>query len=215
MHFNERAWAAEEIAKRRVVAVVRLRQPVPSWLWRALYDSGISCIEITLDTPGALEAVEEIAAELPGALVGVGTCLRVEDVFRAAKAGAVFAASPIGDEEFVKACARAGIAAIPAAMTPTEAARAWRAGADMVKVFPADVVGPPFFRRLKGPLPGIRTIATGGVSADNAGEFLAAGADAVGVGGWLVNDDSVAAQDVSGIQSRARRLLEAVRACSA
>ncbi|MBT9166629.1 MAG: 2-dehydro-3-deoxy-6-phosphogalactonate aldolase [Chloroflexi bacterium] len=108
-------------------------------------------------------------------------------------------------------CHRYGVVVIPGAMTPTEILTAWEAGADMVKVFPADVLGPAYLKAVRGPLPQIPLVPTGGITADNAGEFIKAGAALVCAGGWLVDKKAVAEGRYEVLTERARQLVEAVR----
>jgi 2-dehydro-3-deoxyphosphogluconate aldolase/(4S)-4-hydroxy-2-oxoglutarate aldolase len=126
-------------------------------------------------------------------------------------AGADFVVSPIADGDMIMACREAEVLVAPGAFTPTEIVAAWRAGADIVKVFPATSLGPQFFRDLRGPLPHIRLMPTGGVTLENAREFLAAGACCVGIGTALLDRKAIEAGDWKGITSRARQLVESLR----
>lgn len=151
-----------------------------------LIADGVAVLEITFDgaaAAGDLSAVRARVAE--GAVVGAGT-IRTPDQLRAAHdAGAAFAVSPVFDPVVLAAACEAGLPFVPGAATPTEADAAWRAGATFVKLFPASSLGPGFVRELRGPLPEIETIVTGGVDGSNAGAFLDAGAAAVGIGSAL------------------------------
>jgi 2-dehydro-3-deoxyphosphogluconate aldolase / (4S)-4-hydroxy-2-oxoglutarate aldolase len=178
----------------------------------ALADGGVRAFEITLNDPEAeaLHAIEAVAqagvAGPHGPLaIGSGTVLTIEAAERAVAAGATFLVMPHMDPAIVAWAAQRGIPALPGAATPTEVLAAWRAGAAAVKVFPASSLGPTFIRELRGPLPDIPLVPTGGVSATNAGEFIAAGALAVGLGSWLVGDGEAA-----GVTARARQVTEAV-----
>lgn len=175
----------------------------------ALATGGIGAFEITLNDPvdRALRGIEAVAARSSGLEVGAGTVLTMEAAQSAIDAGATFLVMPHTDPELVAWAAARGMAALPGAATPTEILAAWRAGAAAVKVFPASSLGPAFVREVRGPLPGIPLVPTGGVTADTAGAFVAAGAIAVGLGSWLVGDGEPA-----GVTGRARRVVAAVAA---
>ena len=162
---------------------------------------------------GALEALSSLSAEVGDRLlVGAGTVLDVETARLVIQAGARFVVAPTFRAAVVEMCRRYDVVAIPGAYTPTEIVTAWEAGADLVKVFPAGGLGPGYVKDLQGPLPQLRLVPTGGVTAENAGAFLAAGAVAVGVGGALVEREAVRRGDYARITEQARRLLRAVRA---
>jgi len=193
----------------RVIAVVRMKDPARlAETAAALHRGGVTAIEITMTVPGAVEIIREMArTKAPGALVGAGTVLDAGAAADVIAAGADFVVSPVMDAGLVEACRAAGVLVAPGAFTPTEIVAAWRAGADVVKVFPATSLGPQFFRDLRGPLPQIRLMPTGGVTIDNARDFLAAGACCVGLGTALVDVRAVEAGDWPGIEARARRLM--------
>lgn len=142
--------------------------------------------------------------------IGAGTVLTVEAAQRAIDAGATFLVMPHLDTEIVRWAADRGVPALPGAATPTEALAGWRAGAAAIKVFPASVLGPGFVRELRGPLPEIPLVPTGGVTAGNAAAFIGAGAAAVGLGGWLLGDGEAA-----GVRQRAREIVGVVAAARA
>lgn len=173
----------------------------------ALVEGGVLAFEITLNDPvdAALRALESVATRSPGLAIGAGTVLSIEAATRALDAGATFLVMPHTDPELVAWAAARGIPSLPGAATPTEVLAAWRAGAAAVKVFPASVVGPAFVRELSGPFPDIPLVPSGGVTADNAGDFVRAGAVAVGVGGWLIGDT-----DPPGVTARARQLIDVI-----
>jgi 2-dehydro-3-deoxyphosphogluconate aldolase/(4S)-4-hydroxy-2-oxoglutarate aldolase len=180
---------------------------------RALARGGVGAVEVTLDAPGAVDALADVRAGLDDAtLVGAGTVMDAAAASRAVGAGAEFVVAPHVDPATVEACRRLGVAAVPGAMTPTEAVRAAAAGADAVKVFPAATVGPGHLRALRGPLPQIPLVPTGGVDAENVSEFVDAGATAVGAGSALVDDDAVARGDWDAVETRAREFVAAVEA---
>jgi len=126
-------------------------------------------------------------------------------------AGAKFLVTPTVELDVIETARRYGVVIIPGAMTPTEILTAWEAGADMVKVFPASVLGPSYLKAVRGPLPQIPLVPTGGITADNAGEFIRAGAAMVCAGGWLVDKKAVAEGRYEVLTERARQLVETVR----
>lgn len=181
--------AAEAIRRHRLIAVLRRVEPREALLRLVdeLADAGVRVFEITLDAPEGADDLAAVRSRLAGrhCLVGAGTILRTEQLDAARAAGADFAVAPILDLELLRRAAEAGLPFVPGAMTPSEAATAWGAGATFVKLFPASAVGPSFVRELRGPLPHVQLIPTGGIDASNAGAFLDAGAVAVGIGGAI------------------------------
>lgn len=195
------------------VAVVRLEnagrlRPVLD----ALVEGGVRAAELTLTTEDALDVLAECTAALGDSVVlGAGTVLDAETARMAIAAGARFVVGPTLCPAVIRICRRYDVVAIPGAYTPTEIAAAWEAGADLVKLFPAGQLGPGYLKELRGPFPHLRLMPTGGVTADNAAGFIAAGAAAVGVGGFLVDRVAVDRGDYASITDRARRLVEVVR----
>lgn len=146
----------------------------------AYYDAGIRCVEYTLTMPGALGLIKQASKELPpDMIIGAGTILDPKDVAKTVKAGAKFIASPGFIPEIVRACRKLKVASVVGAITPTEIANALKCGANVIKVFPAGVVGPVFFSEILGPFPGICLMAAGGINIHNAGNFIRAGASVV------------------------------------
>lgn len=177
----------------------------------AIRDGGMTVIEVTMTTPGALDVVREATSRLGGQVVfGAGTILDPETARAAILAGAQFIVAPTLNLDTIALCKRYSVPVMPGAYTPTEILTAWEAGADMVKVFPADTLGATFIKAVKAPLPQVRLLPTGGVNADNIGDFLRAGADAVGVGGELVSQKLLDERDFEALTARAVRLREAV-----
>ena len=197
------------ILETRVVAVIRMKDAARlAGVAAALGRGGVRALEITMTVPGAVGIIRGMAgSKAPGTLVGAGTVLDARTAKDVIAAGADFVVSPITDMETVKVCRDAGVLVAPGAFTPTEIVTAWRAGADIVKVFPATSLGPQFCRDLRGPLPEVRLMPTGGVTVENARDFIAAGAAAVGLGTALVDAKSVEAGDWEALEARARRLL--------
>ena len=147
--------------------------------------AGLTTIEITLTNPGALSIIENLAKR-DGVLVGVGTVVDSKDVVRAKNAGATFIVSPNTDEDVIGETKRAGLISLPGVATPSEVAAAKKYGADILKLFPASTFGPGHLKALRDPFPGNFWCPTGGLSADTVGEWFAAGANIVGVGGPLI-----------------------------
>ena len=176
----------------------------------ALASGGMDCIEITMTTPGALAAIETVAERLPDVVIGAGTVLDGETACDAIRAGARFLVTPAVTLDVVEAARRYGAVSIPGAMTPTEVLSAWQAGANLIKLFPASVGGPGFFSALKGPLPQIPLVATGGVSAENAPAYIEAGAAAVCFGGSLIPKRIVEESDYDELTRRTERAMERV-----
>jgi len=209
-----RGSALSVILETRLVAVVRMKsaEVLPAAV-DALRRGGVRAIEVTLTTPGALAVIGELAAtKSPGELIGAGTVLDASAAERAMDAGADFIVSPVLDPEIVRACRARDVFVSAGGLTPTEILAAWRAGADVVKVFPATSAGPKYFKDLKGPFPEIKLMPTGGVSLENAADFIRNGACAVALGTSLLDADLVRSRDWDGIAVRAARLLESLRA---
>lgn len=178
----------------------------------ALNKGGVRALEITMTSPGALAAISEAAQKLgEEAIIGVGSVLDPETARAAILAGAKFVVSPVLNTDVIKLCQRYSVPCIPGAFTPTEILRAWEAGADVVKVFPATKLGPSFFKDVLGPLPQVRLTPTGGVNLENAGDFIKAGASFVGVGSALVDKKLVAGKKWDELSALAAKYIEAVQ----
>lgn len=178
----------------------------------ALLSGGVEAIEVTFTVPAAHRVLEQVADRLGDKiLLGAGTVLDPETARTALLAGAEFLVAPTINLDVIRLCCRYDKAVMPGAMTPTEVLTAWEAGADIVKVFPSDVLGPGYLKALHGPLPQVRLMPTGGVNLQTAAEFLRAGACALAVGGALVEPKAVAAGDLKRIESLARQYIEIVR----
>lgn len=203
----------ESLLVSRAVAVIRMTDAAKiAEVAAALRKGGVTALEVTMTVPGAVEIIRAMARDKePGVLVGAGTVLDARTASDVIAAGADFVVSPVMDTDMVRACREAEVLVVPGAFTPTEIVAAWRAGADIVKVFPATSLGPQFFRDLRGPLPHIRLMPTGGVTLENAREFIAAGACCVGIGTALLDRKTIDADDWEALASRARRLVESLR----
>jgi 2-dehydro-3-deoxyphosphogluconate aldolase/(4S)-4-hydroxy-2-oxoglutarate aldolase len=179
---------------------------------RALADGGVSVIEITMTVPDALDVVRQVRKTLGDRiLLGAGTILDPETARAALLAGAEFLVAPTVNLDVIRLCQRYGKMVMPGAFTPTEILTAWEAGADIVKVFPADIVGPAFFKALRGPLPQVRVMPTGGVDLTTAADFLAAGACCLGIGSQLVEPKAVADGNFERIRELARQYVAIVQ----
>jgi 2-dehydro-3-deoxyphosphogluconate aldolase/(4S)-4-hydroxy-2-oxoglutarate aldolase len=200
------------IAREKIVAIVRLADYDHAVeVARALLAGGVSVLEFTLTGKGAIEAVTAVRAALGASVcVGVGTVLQADQVVAAVAGGAEFVVTPVLRVPVIDACANLGVPCACGALTPTEILAAHEAGAEIVKVFPATVGGPRYIRDVLAPLPFLKLLPTGGVSAENAREYLAAGAMAVGIGGNLISAKAVAAGDFAAITAEARACVQAV-----
>jgi 2-dehydro-3-deoxyphosphogluconate aldolase / (4S)-4-hydroxy-2-oxoglutarate aldolase len=196
-----------------IVAVVRFSAPEPLvGVVEALQVGGVTVAEVTFTVPGALDVIRAAKQKLGDrVLLGAGTVLDPETARAAILAGAEFIVAPSLSLDVIRVCRRYDKLVMPGAFTPTEVLTAWEAGADVVKVFPADVVGPAFFKALRGPLPQVKLMPTGGVDLTTAAEFLKAGAVCLGVGGQLVDPKAVAAGDFARITQTAKQYVEIVK----
>ena len=192
--------AVARIRAARVVAILR-RVPAVEHVCDELVAAGITVLEVTLDSDDALETIARLRAR-GDATVLAGTVRTEAEAAAAIAAGAEACVGPAFVPAVVEQCLRLGVPAIPGALTPTEIEAAWQAGAALVKVFPGTLGGPGYLREIAAPLRDIPLLVTGGINADNAADFLAAGAVAVGVGSSLTGAADIAAE--------ARRLVAAV-----
>src|SRR5260221_801923 len=183
----------------------------------AILAGGIDIIELTMTVPGAPEVIEELVRRFGrDVVVGAGTVLDRDAAKTCLRAGAAFIVSPIVDEATIEHCRAEGIPVMPGALTPTEVVRAWKAGADLVKVFPCGAVGgPSYIRALKAPFPQIDFIPTGGVSLKTAPEFIQAGASALGAGADLVDLAAIREGKASSISEKARQYVEVIKTARA
>jgi 2-dehydro-3-deoxyphosphogluconate aldolase/(4S)-4-hydroxy-2-oxoglutarate aldolase len=179
----------------------------------AVEKGGVPILEITMTVPGAVEVIRRVVEEFgPRVLVGAGTVLDPETALECMNAGAQFIVSPSLKISTIEMCRRHSVPVFPGALTPTEIVTAWEAGADAVKVFPCSAMGgASYLKSLKAPLPQIELIPTGGVSLSTAGDFLAAGAFALGIGGDLIDAKLVANGKLEIITENAAKYMEVVR----
>jgi len=201
------------LLEHKIVAILRgIEDRHADAAGQALIDGGIRMMEITMNTPGAAIMIDRWRSRFEGqAAVGAGTVLDVEMAKTAADAGAQFLISPNLDEAVIAYGRERGISVWPGVMTPTEIVRAWKAGADAVKIFPMGTLGTKYLAEIRGPLDQIPMMATGGVDLHNISEYFGAGANAVGMGGKLVNLEWVREQKFDLVTDRARQFVEAVR----
>jgi len=191
----------------RITDRTRLRAAVD-----AIGEGGVSAIEITTTVPDAIDVIRELARALPAALVGAGTVLDVATARAAVGAGARFVVSPILSDALLEEATRHDVPMIPGCFSPTEIIKAVDAGASLVKVFPATSLGPGYIKDLRGPFPTLDLIPTGGVTPDNAGDWIRAGAAAVGVGTALLDAAAIAGGRYDVLRANAERLVGNVRA---
>ena len=179
---------------------------------RALADGGVTVVEITMTVPDALGVLRQVRQTLGDrVLLGAGTILDPETARAALLAGAEYLVAPSLNLDMIRLCQRYSKLVMPGAFTPTEILTAWEAGADIVKVFPAEVVGPAFFKAMRGPLPQIRLMPTGGVDLTTAADFLRAGACCLGLGSQLVEPRAVAERNFDRIRDLARQYVAIVQ----
>jgi 2-dehydro-3-deoxyphosphogluconate aldolase/(4S)-4-hydroxy-2-oxoglutarate aldolase len=209
---SERKRVVENIRSRGAVAMLRLPDPekvLP--VASALARGGMDVIELSATVPGAAELVTKLVDALgPSVTVGAGTLTDAASADGMIRAGARFVISPVLVPEIVELCLERDVAVIPGAFSPSEIAAAHELGADFVKLFPADALGPGFLRSVMAPLPGLRVIPTGGITQGNCGEWLGAGACAVGVGNALLDRAAVEQENFGAVETLARELLQAI-----
>jgi 2-dehydro-3-deoxyphosphogluconate aldolase / (4S)-4-hydroxy-2-oxoglutarate aldolase len=182
----------------------------------ALLAGGVSNIEVTMTTPKAIAAIEQLSDRFGDrALIGVGSVIDGATARDAIAAGAQFVVSPVFSREVVETTRSYGKVSIPAGLTPTEILTAWKAGGDLVKVFPSTQLGPGYFREILAPLPQLRLVPTGGVDLKSVGEWIKAGAACVGIGSALVTKDAMSKGDWGSITSNAKAFVEAIRGARA
>jgi 2-dehydro-3-deoxyphosphogluconate aldolase/(4S)-4-hydroxy-2-oxoglutarate aldolase len=196
-----------------------LRAPDPAGARRAvdaLVEAGVLGIEITYSTPDAASVISDLKQSYGDeVLVGAGTLVTQAQVTEAAEAGASYLVSPGLDDEVVASMRATGLLAMAGILTPTEVMRGVRLGVDVMKLFPGSLGGPAYLRSLRGPFPDVPFMPTGGVSADNVGDWLATGAIAVGAGSELASAGDIGSGDFAGIREKGRRFLAAIRGAKA
>jgi len=211
---SRRAAVTAQIESLGVVAVIRLKD---AGTLRAAVDAmaagGVRALEVTMTVPNAVEMIRELAPTLPdGFLLGAGTVIDAETARAVIDAGAAFVVGPVFRPDVIAACHERDVAAMPGCFSPTEILTAFESGADIVKVFPATALGPQFLKDVRAPLPQLKLMPTGGVTLDNAGDWIRAGAVAVGVGSALVDTKAIDAGRFDVITDNARRVVASVAA---
>jgi 2-dehydro-3-deoxyphosphogluconate aldolase/(4S)-4-hydroxy-2-oxoglutarate aldolase len=203
----------QAVERAGIVAVIRMKEPEKlRAVVDAIAEGGIRALEVTMTVPGAVGLIAQLAPTMPsGFLLGAGTVLDVQTATQVIDAGARFLVSPVFRRDVIAAAHARDTAAMPGCLTPTEILEAWDAGADIVKVFPATALGPGYLKDLRGPLPQVKLMPTGGVTLDNAGDWLRAGAVAVGVGTALLDTKAISAGDYGVLRANAERIVANVR----
>lgn len=213
----KRKETVERITEYGVVAVIRMKDTGKLLkVIEAVREGGVKCIEITMTVPGAVEIIRELSTSAPkDVLIGAGTVVDAEIAGRVMDAGAAFVVGPVLNLDMIAACTKRDIPVLPGCYTPTEIHKAWTAGADIIKVFPATTLGPKYFKDLRGPFPDIRLMPTGGVTIDNVGEWISAGACAVGIGSDLLDRKAIDEGRYEVLSERAARMVNNMRAARA
>jgi 2-dehydro-3-deoxyphosphogluconate aldolase / (4S)-4-hydroxy-2-oxoglutarate aldolase len=195
------------------IAVIRLADPNKLIkVAQAIYEGGVSGIEITMTVPDAINVIKQAALELGSYMnIGVGSVLDAVTAQKAIDAGAKYVVSPIFKKEIIDIAHKNDVPVMPGAFTPTEVQTAFEAGADIIKIFPADVVGMAFFKGVLAPMPHLKLMPTGGVSLTNAGEWLKAGACAVGVGSALLDNKAISAGNYQVLTDNAKILIDSIK----
>lgn len=209
--------ALDRVLSSGLVAIIRSsRSDMLVEVAEALLAGGVEVMEVTFTVPNAVGVLEQVASRLGDRIVlGAGTVLDSETARLAILSGAQFIVSPSTNLSVIEMCRRYDKAVMPGALTPTEVVTAWQAGADVVKIFPSDTMGPKYLKALRAPLPQVRMMPTGGVTLETAADFLRAGACALGVGGSLVEAKALETGDLSRIETLAKKFVEIVRATRA
>lgn len=206
---NNSTWL-KQLTKERAIAVIRCQKiDIGREIARAVARGGIRLIEITWNSEKAAELITRLREELPNCILGAGTILSLDELQQAIDIGCQFILTPHTNLELIKTAVKAGVPIIPGALSPTEIMTAWQSGATCVKVFPISAVGgAAYLKSLQGPLGQIPLIPTGGITIENAKEFIAAGAVAVALGGNLFPQEAIAAGNWEGIAKNTESLLE-------
>ncbi|OZU88266.1 2-dehydro-3-deoxyphosphogluconate aldolase [Virgibacillus indicus] len=199
----------EIILKEQLISIIRIENSSTiEQIVSSLYNGGIRVVEITMNTPGALDAIRKINELFPDMLVGAGTVLNAEAAEESIQAGAKFLLAPALSQSTIQAGSREGVPVIPGVMTPTEALTAYEYGSEMVKVFPARTLGTEYAKDLAGPLPFIKLMAVGGITLNNAQNYLESSWHSLGIGSELVNSKLVAEENFEEIENKARKFIE-------
>jgi len=211
---TRRAATTAAIEALGIVAVIRMKDPAKL---RAVVDAlaagGVRALEVTMTVPRAVDLIRELAPTMPaGFLLGAGTVIDGDTARAVIDAGATFVVGPVLRPDVIRACHERDVPAMPGCFSPTEILAAHDMGADIVKVFPATCLGPQYIKDVRAPLPQVKLMPTGGVTLENAGDWIKAGAAAVGVGSALVDGKAIDRGDFDAIAANARRLVASVAA---
>jgi len=202
----------QQIIDSSIIAIVRTPQPIKLVkLVESYAKGGITSIEITMNTPGALQAVKEISSQMPEVQIGVGTIRNTGEAGRAIEHGAQYLVTPITDPEIIEIAHKNDIPVAMGAFTPTEVYNAHQFGADLIKLFPAGNLGVSYMKAVLAPMPPIKIVPTGGINLDNARAWLDAGASALGVGSSLVDPRLIEKEDFDGLTELARKFTSLVQ----
>ncbi|EIP99811.1 Entner-Doudoroff aldolase [Opitutaceae bacterium TAV1] len=204
-----------KIRNEKVIALIRADNPDGLLdCAKALAEGGLTSIELTMTTPGAIRMLEKATAALPDFLFGLGTVLDAETARAGILAGARFIVTPALRPEVITLCRRYSVPVFSGALTPTEVVNAWEAGADVAKIFPAEFFGPAYIKSLKAPLPQVEMVPTGGVNENNLGDFIKAGAFATAAGSSLVQAQALKDKNWAAITAKAKAFVAAAAAIS-
>jgi len=211
---SRRGEVTAQIEALGVVAVIRLKDAARlRAVVDAMAEGGVRALEVTMTVPRAVELITELAPALPdGFLLGAGTVTDAATARQVIDAGASFVVGPVFRADVIAACHERDVPAMPGCFTPTEIFAAHECGADIVKVFPATALGPQFIKDVRAPLPHIKLMPTGGVTLDNAGDWIRAGAVAVGVGSAMLDGEAIDRGAFDVITANARRVVASVAA---
>jgi 2-dehydro-3-deoxyphosphogluconate aldolase/(4S)-4-hydroxy-2-oxoglutarate aldolase len=207
-----REFILQEILKRKAVAVLRVKEEEKlQRVIEAINAGGVSVAELTMTVPNAIKLIERMNEMLDkNIIIGVGSVLNSKTAEDAIKAGAKYVVSPVFKKEIIKTAHKFDVPVMPGCFTPTEIQTAFEAGADIVKVFPADVVGMEFFKSILAPMPHLKLMPTGGVSLTNAGNWLKAGACAVGIGSALLDKKAIKENNYSKLTENSRIIMKSI-----
>lgn len=200
------------LLERKAVAVIRVQEEEKlRKVIEAIAEGGITVPEITLTVPNAIKLIEKMSSQLDeNIIIGVGSVLKAQEAEDAIKAGAKFVVSPVLKKEIIETAHKYDVPVMPGCFSPTEIQTAYEMGADVMKVFPAEALSKEFFKAILAPMPHLRLMPTGGVTLTNAGEWLQAGACAVGLGSALLDKEAVKNENYSVLTENARIIMSSI-----
>lgn len=210
---KSRTQVLQKLESTGVVVIIRMTDTEKVLqVFDAFRAGGVTCIEIAMTTPNAIELIQAATNRASEEMcIGVGTVLDAETARMAILAGAEYVVTPNTNPNVIQTCKRYGKVVVPGALTPTEIVSAWEAGGDIIKIFPATTFGPGYIKDLRGPLPHIKYMPTGGVNEENAGDFIKAGAVAVGVGSALLDKEVIQSGNFNVLTQKAKHLTERIQ----